>query len=205
MEFTGEKIPFGARISYIPNIRKRDNAGLPFLPKTEEGVFFGYHLNSLGDWTGDYLVASLVAFRGVMVERKIDPQKINIHPDRTARVITERVWEFPLKACFDGNNKQLTKTTVAETDALPAAPERSAGEQAVPAAPERSAGAPAPPPEAVQERSELVPPVVPERSAGGQAPPLEAIQEGAEFVQLVAPEGPASDDNAPHTATGSRA
>ena len=48
-EFRGEKVPVGALVKCIPSMpRKKDPSNMPFAPRTEEGIFMGYHLNYEG-------------------------------------------------------------------------------------------------------------------------------------------------------------
>ena len=98
---------------------------MPFLPKVEEGVFLGYHITSMNKWSGDYIVARLADFKNKYLEREMDPRTARIPTSRSAKVITEKTWEFPLKEYFDRVNKTLSEKKSAVQP--PAAAESPAG------------------------------------------------------------------------------
>ena len=107
-EFPGLQIPFGALVTYHPYTKKQRQAKMAFAPKSREGIFMGWHLNSKGQFKGDYEVVPIDEFN------RIDPTRTakvtNIMPpiaQRTSRVIVGSGWVFPYKERFLKYNRGI--------------------------------------------------------------------------------------------------
>ena len=60
--FKGKKLPFGCLVSYKPNSKREVEQIQKFGSRTKEGIFAGYHLQSGGRWSGDYLIVDVDAY-----------------------------------------------------------------------------------------------------------------------------------------------
>ena len=76
--FKGMRIPYGARVDFMP---QPDVRVASMGPKTIPGIFIGYHANPGWEWSGDYLVAGLDYFRS---DPDIVRSKVKIHRIREA-------------------------------------------------------------------------------------------------------------------------
>ena len=55
--FKGQLYPFGCLVDFKPTpVKQEIERSLKFAPKSEPGIFLGYHLHPGGRWRGEYLV-----------------------------------------------------------------------------------------------------------------------------------------------------
>ena len=67
----------------------------------------GYHLNSEGEWKGDYYVMSLETARGLFLYREVKPSRLSA-PKRVGRVFRAAgPTTFPLKEHFERVNQGI--------------------------------------------------------------------------------------------------
>ena len=88
--FVGTSVPLGALVQYMPN-REAGKAHLTFQPKLVDGIFIGYHTNTVGQWTGDYEVMPMD-----LAEQLVAPQMTaSVEPVRTDSVKFDEL-SYPL-------------------------------------------------------------------------------------------------------------
>ena len=104
-QFKGKRIPFGARIDFLPppTLQKQ----LPvFAPKAVPGVFLGWHMHPGGYWSRDYLVGYLPDFEAKSGIARGARNKVRVYRVRNLVFDDKGPVVFPLK---------VAKTRVEET------------------------------------------------------------------------------------------
>ena len=77
-KFTGKSVPFGALVQHMPN-------------QLVDGIFIGYHTNTVGQWTGDYEAMPMD-----LAEQLVAPQMTaSVEPVRTDSVKFDEL-SYPL-------------------------------------------------------------------------------------------------------------
>jgi len=106
--FPGHVIPFGALVDFLPSPLSKEKSGKNE-PDTRPGVFFGYHLDPGGRWSGQYYVVSLTAFIGISLRRNTRGKDAKVHVQRVRELVwrSGQVPEFPLKARYDYLNRTI--------------------------------------------------------------------------------------------------
>ena len=109
-EFHGQRIPFGARITYRPAETKGIEPSKMECPN-RTGIFAGYHLKPGYSWSGEYLIWDLDDFIGVNLAADAPASTIGrklgyAHVTKTVEVPDEK-WGFPLQARHEYFNHTL--------------------------------------------------------------------------------------------------
>ena len=104
-EFPGKTFPFGCLVNFKPS-PTRDST-LKFGAKGHLGVFAGYSLTPGYQWSGDYLVWELTAFRGADLRDSATRLHQRMAAPRVTKVVelAENKVTFPLKERYDKVNR----------------------------------------------------------------------------------------------------
>ena len=117
--FTGERVPFGALIDFLPSSADASSSSSKMAPRTHPGFFIGYYENSRG-LTSDYVVIPLTQLVNAQSFPN-DPSSWRLTPQRPGRVIFNRNTPmFPLKASYDVRRESILEIDM--TTGKPQAP-----------------------------------------------------------------------------------
>ena len=96
-EFTGLKIPFGARVLFKPSDTRPGDVPGKWEPDGVDGIFAGYDMTPGYHWSKRYLVWSLTDFDGLALKKNIIAEEFNVHePFSVARLrVVPGPWDFP--------------------------------------------------------------------------------------------------------------
>ena len=75
--FTGMNIPFGAKVLYWNDPKRKASAPTKFGPSSAEGVFLGYHIQPGFIWKGDYIVIPGQGLRDAVELGKLPMIRVN--------------------------------------------------------------------------------------------------------------------------------
>ena len=105
-EFTGPKVPFGARVWFKPSETRLGDVPGKWEPDSLEGVFAGYLLSPGYQWTKQFLVWAVTDFDGLEPRKGIRAEDFPVRePFKVSRlVIPDGEWQFPMKARYDHIN-----------------------------------------------------------------------------------------------------
>ena len=108
-EFTGLKIPFGARVLFKPSTTRPEDIPKKWEPDALEGVFAGCYFQPGYTWSKQYLVWPLTDFDGLKLNSSIPADEFPLRePHEFGRlVVPPGSWRFPLKARCDFVNGSL--------------------------------------------------------------------------------------------------
>jgi len=108
-EFTGLKIPFGARVLFKPSATRPEGIPQKWEPDALQGVFAGYYTHPGYTWSQQYLFWPLSDFDGLKLVVSTPADEFPLRePHKVGRlVVPPGSWRFPLKARCDFVNGNL--------------------------------------------------------------------------------------------------
>ena len=75
--FGGMNVPFGAKVLYWNDPKRKATAPSKFGPSSAEGVFLGYHIQPGFIWKGDYIVTPVEGLRDALEIGKLPMLRVN--------------------------------------------------------------------------------------------------------------------------------
>ena len=75
--FGGVNVPFGAKVLYWNDPKRKATAPSKFGPSSAEGVFLGYHIQPGFIWKGDYVVTPVEGLRDALEIGKLPMLRVN--------------------------------------------------------------------------------------------------------------------------------
>ena len=144
--FKGQRIPFGAKVSFIPTTTSKVGKDVhKFAPTSVVGVFLGYELQVGERWTGRYRVAPLSEFDRIplsvhtaLVQCKIEHQvvvevseylePVGMKEGTETDSKCDEWWKFPCRSKYEEANGTLLGMS---REARKRAEQHSKGEQAI--------------------------------------------------------------------------
>ena len=98
-QFTGQLIPFGAKVHYLPTADREVLQRFKCAPKMVEGLFAGYKLHTDGKFRGEYLVYDRTSYENYKGHREvpIHTTKEIYLPGTAADSRDSDQYQFPVK------------------------------------------------------------------------------------------------------------
>ena len=75
--FSGMNVPFGAKVLYWNDPKRKATAPTKFGPSSAEGIFLGYHIQPGFIWKGDYIVTPVEGLRDALEIGKLPMLRVN--------------------------------------------------------------------------------------------------------------------------------